>query len=177
MSVSGQFGTDRGLDAVARKLSGLLAERVSRRSALEKVGRYGMAMSLGAAGVALAPGGLAEAAALASCCDTCVSNPCGGSGCPNSVWCGLGGVCPSGTCECGSWSIGGSCTSGGKSGTYYAGDCCGNCGGGTNCACHSGAVQCCNYHEWQNGWCAVNDCTCGTSGWFIKCRRQYCHTG
>lgn len=158
------------LDAAVGALSRGLAERLTRRSAVARVGRLSVALSLGAAGEML----MSDEALAAGCCGACKSCSCC---CNFSVWCGQGGYCPSGTCECGGWTYNETCTSGGRSGVYWYGDCCGQCGGGADCSCSGGAPSCCNYHEWNNGSCAQNDCTCGSAGWFIKCRRKYCNTG
>jgi len=143
-------------DAVARGL----AARVSRRSAIGRIGRGAVAVSLGGAGAAL----FAPNAAATSCTGV------------NSTRCeclvGGSNSCPSDTCACGWWCVSdATCASGHKFWT----DCCGGCNDGANCACVydcvDGALRpyCCNLKEWG--------CGCGTVGSqysHIKCRIHTC---
>ena len=62
MTATGNQGT---LDRAAGALSRGLARKFTRRSVLSKVGKYGVALSLGAAGVALLDD---EAWACTNCC-------------------------------------------------------------------------------------------------------------
>jgi hypothetical protein len=148
-------------EAVARGLSA----RVSRRSALGRLGRGAIAVSLGGGAAAY----LSETAAAHGC-------PCG-SGCGFSVRCqclsgGAVGSCPSGTCECGWWCVNdSSCPSGHK---FWI-DCCGGCNNGGSCTCMTDCVDgvsrpyCCHHK--------VYGCGCGTVGSessHIKCRIRRC---
>lgn len=123
-------------DRLVASMSRAIAERTTRRAALAKLGRYGVAVTLGAAG-----GSLLEAeSAFASepGCGGC--SPYGGSGCSkgkcgcDSRWCDLGGDCPGGTCRCGSWFGGCYCSNNAR---LMYGDCCNDCGGGQDCSCSS----------------------------------------
>jgi len=173
--MTGPVETAGTLDRAVERFSRSLAERLTRRSAVAVVGRYGVALSLGAAGVALLE---PDSAAAAPCgCGGCI----GSCACNLSVWCGLGGNCPGGTCHCGGWTYSCSCTSGGQRGCWWYGDCCGNCGGGSaDCSCTGGqqcgtAPSCCNQPEWYTNADCTNICNC-SSPWYIKCRRKYCNT-
>ena len=138
-------------------LSRAIARRTSRRSFLGRVGRTAVVLSLGSAGVMLR-----EEPAWASCGD-CIGNCCGS----DSIFCfnlpGGQNACPSGTCECGSWTEADShCPAGFKRFT----DCCGNCASGKDCACINGTPTCCR-HKTHSGGCD------GCSS-FIKCRIVAC---
>lgn len=161
------------LDGAVGSLSRALARRVTRRSALGRIGKYGVALSLGAAGTSLIEDqAWAAASAASGCCSNCI-NKCGHSQCNDSIYCNYGGYCPPGTCECGAWSYYQECGPGNK-GIIFYGDCCGGCGGGANCSCPGGAPHCCNYHEWDNGQCAAYQCQCNSTTFYINCRRSYC---
>lgn len=170
------------LDRAAIALSQGLARRMSRRSAVSKLARYGAALTVGAAGAALLEAQPALAACPSGCCG------CRGSCCNcSSYWCGLGGSCPSYTCRCGAWYAGCRCSNGAR---LMYGDCCGNCGGGSYCNCASGGCD--------NGQCAPGSCSpcpncchqlqwysdpnraCGTcnsgSPWYVNCRRAFCES-
>lgn len=165
-------GPERALEGAVGALARTLAERLTRRSTLARLGRYGVALSLGAAGTTLLDD-QAWAAASTCCGGGCQHTCCGG--CNYSVWCNYGGYCPPGTCECGGWTLCERCTtSGGQAGVYWYGDCCGGCGNG--CSCSGCSPSCCNYHDWNNGSCAACDCRTGDSAWHINCRRKYCNT-
>ena len=157
-------------------LSRALAQRLTRRSALTRLGRYGVALSLGAAGASLLDDAAwAAGATSTSCCGGgCIKKCCGSTTCNDSIWCYDNGYCPSGTCPCGSW-ISGTCTVNGKSGTQWNGDCCGGCSPvSTTCNCVGCNVTCCNYHTYNNGDCAACTSCSGDSAYHIACRRQYC---
>jgi hypothetical protein len=161
-------GTESNLEGAVGAFSRALAQRFTRRSGLSRLGRFGVALSLGGAGVALLDD-RAFAATATSCCGSCSGTCCGSE----SVWCyNLPGwyqnACPTGTCGCGSW-VAGTC-SGGTTLRYA--DCCGECGAGADCTCIGGAPSCCRYQTYTNGSC--NDCTCGSEGFRIKCRRSFC---
>ena len=159
--------TDTMLEGMAGSISRALAGKLTRRSALTRIGRYGVALSLGSAGLGL----LAEDANAHTCCSTCCCGNCSWSGASccgsDSVWCStLNGVnaCPSGSCGCGSWVVG-TCSNGQ---TLRYADCCGGCNNGSDCRCVSGAPSCCRHQLHTNGSC--NDC----GGNHIKCRRWFC---
>jgi len=167
---------DTRLEAGVGNLSRALAQRLTRRSALTRLGQYGAALSLGAAGAALLDE-KAWAAAACSCCGQCTGGSCCGS---ESVWCAnLPGwyqnSCPSGTCGCGSW-VAGTCSSSSTPYLRYA-DCCGACGDGSYCYCPGGAPSCCHTQTYTNGSCSncTNTC-CGTVN-HVKCRRWFCSSG
>jgi hypothetical protein len=164
------------LDHAVERLSRSLAHRLTRRSVVTRVGRYGIALSMGAAGVALLDP--ESAAAVLPCgCGKC-RNPTT-CGCNLSQWCGLGGDCPGGTCHCGGWTYSCHCTSGGQSGCWWYGDCCGECGSPSDCSCANSqcgsAPTCCNEPEWYTNAYCTQTCNC-SSPWHIKCRRKYCNT-
>lgn len=171
------------LDRGAASLSRAMAKRVTRRSALSKVGRYGMAISLGAAGSVLLDDQRAEADVLASGCGGCRGGCCN----HNSYWCSLGGRCPDVTCRCGSWWAGCRCSNGAR---LMYGDCCGDCNCGGYCTCISSTgcnggpcnepgggspcPSCCHQIEYvgdPNRECGVCKTDCP---WYINCRRAYC---
>lgn len=171
--------TDGTLDRAGAWVQRALARRVTRRSAVARIGRYGVALSLGAAGVELLNPPQAWANRL-NCCGGCVGGCCG----CESRWCDEGGNCPSGTCGCGYWLQGGQCIgSNGLKGTVAYGDCCGDCGDGSDCRCSSSfncngtcssCQSCCNEFQWYE---SSHSCgSCGCPAWFIKCRRQFCQT-
>jgi hypothetical protein len=154
---------DEASGAVARHL----ANRVSRRSALGRLGLGAVAVSLGSAGAAI----FAQRAEAYACPGCAI--------CTNSVRCqclsGGSNSCPSDTCQCGWWCVNDSgCTSGHK---FWI-DCCGGCrdaNGNVLCSCKydciDGATRpyCCYTKEWG--------CGCGTQGsiWsLIKCRIHVC---
>jgi hypothetical protein len=153
------------LESSVGVISRALAVRLTRRSALSRLGRYGVALSIGSAGAAL----LDEQAfgtTVTGCCGSCTIGNCCGS---DSVWCSdLPGwnqnSCPTGSCGCGSWTHG-TCADGRI--LRYA-DCCGGCNNGGNCTCINGAPSCCRHQLHTNGSC--NDCC----GYWIKCRRWFC---
>lgn len=178
------------LDRVAGSVSRSLAERLTRRSAISKVARYGVALSLGSAGTALLDDQRAWAAV--PCTNgNCPSGCCGcvGGCCRcDSAWCGLGGVCPSGTCRCGAWWAGCYCSNGAR---LVYGDCCGGCGGGAGCTCWSSGCNggpcheaggcspcpgCCHQLQWYTD--PNRECgTCNSgSPWYISCRRAFCES-
>jgi hypothetical protein len=180
-------GTTGTFDRATGSLSRALAQRITRRSAVGRLGRYGVALTVGAAGISL----LDPAEALASF-------PCGCGGCSpygpsgrcncDSRWCDDGGYCPSYACQCGAWSAGCSCNGG--SGTMYYGDCCGSCGGGADCAvsssydcsggpCGGGCSPCpgCCHQLEHYGDPNRNCGTCNCSNpWYVNCRRAICVT-
>ena len=183
MTATGNQGT---LDRAAGALSRGLARKFTRRSVLSKVGKYGVALSLGAAGVALLDD---EAWACTNCCASnggccrdCCSRGCCGA---ESRWCGLHGRCPSGTCGCGAWWTGRYCvnSSGQRTGRLMYGDCCGDCGCGSKCTCSSSfnchgtsspCPSCCHQVQWYTDpsrSCGQCQCRCP---WYIKCRRAFC---
>lgn len=149
------------LEGVSAEISQALARRVSRRHVVGRIGRTGVAVSLGGAGMALfaAP----ASAHSGGQCGQCQGSCCGSE----SVWCStLTGVnqCPSGSYGCGSWTVG-TCSGGGV--LRYA-DCCGGCNNGAACTCIGGSPSCCRHQQWTNG--ASNDCANN----HIKCRRSFC---
>jgi hypothetical protein len=174
--------TQGTLDHAVESLSRGLARRMTRRSALSKLGRYGVAMSLGASGVALLKDERASAVITSTCCQSCRGGCCN----CDSYWCSLGGVCPSYTCRCGAWWAGCYCANGAR---LYYGDCCGNCGCGSYCNC--AADRCGNGACNQPGGCSpcpacchqfqhtsdtgreCGDCGCGCP-WYVNCRRAFC---
>ena len=187
--------TAGALGQAAGSLSRALAQRITRRSAVSRIGRYGVAVSMGAAGAALFDPEVALAAYPCGC-GSCA--PGGGGGCSagkcyyDSRWCDYGGNCPPNTCRCGAWSAGCGCVgSNGARGTWYYGDCCGNCGGG-NCNCSNSydcsggpcgggrtgypCPSCCHQLEHYgdpNRECGTCNCS---SPWYVNCRRALCHT-
>src|SRR5574340_983822 len=107
------------LESVVGSASRDSARRLGRRSFIGKVGRYGVAITAGWAGMDL----LRPENAFAHCVNDCLA--CSGTCCgQNSVFC-AGNVCPSGTCGCGSWV---EPYSGCSSGMRRLADCCGGCG-------------------------------------------------
>lgn len=169
------------LERAVGSLSRGLAQRVTRRSAVARLGRYGIALSMGAAGLTL----LDEPAWADDIpgCNNCLTPPAPCGRCADSDWCGQGGQCLPGTCECGGWTFSCRCTSGGASGCWWYGDCCNQCGGG-NCGCGPNGPTCCNELFWHrsvsgNGWRAApgtcRTCNAGSPN-YIRCRRKYCNT-
>jgi len=172
---------DGALDQAVASMSRSLAKRLTRRSALSKLGRYSVALSLGAAGSVLLDDELAWA--QPGGCQGC--SPYGGSGCTSgkcaydSRWCDYGGYCPSYACRCGAWQAG-TCSNGQR---LMYGDCCGSCGGGGDCSCSSSfdcsgtgspCPTCCHQINWYtdpNRQCG--NCNAG-SPWYIHCRRAFC---
>lgn len=174
---------DRAIDSVSRGL----ARRMTRKSAITKLGRYGVAMSLGATGVSLLKDETAWAGTTATCCQSCIADFYGHSCCGcDSYWCNTGGVCPSYTCRCGAWWAGCYCTGGAR---LYYGDCCGNCNCGGLCNCGSSGCgggpcnqaggcspcpNCCHQFEHTSDTGrACGDCGC-TCPWYVNCRRAFC---
>jgi hypothetical protein len=151
------------LESLSNRLARGLATRVSRRSAVGRLGRGAIAVSLGSAGAAIFVGGAA-------------AHTCNCSNCSNSVRCeclpGGSNNCPSGSCQCGWWCVSdGTCPSGHK---FWI-DCCGGCNSGQACNCVVDCVDgqqrptCCHHKEWG--------CGCGTVGSefsHIKCRIHVC---
>lgn len=175
--------TEGRLDHAVGSLSRGLARRVTRRSAVSRLGRYGAALSLGAAGAALLDD-TAWAAATSSCCQGCYGT------CPkyDSRWCDDGGQCPSTTCQCGAWWSGCYCSNGQK---WMYGDCCGDCGCGTDCFesssydCSVGPCptaggngspcpSCCFQFAHVSSVRQCGDCTSCSCPWYIRCRRAFC---
>lgn len=174
--------TEGTLEYAVGSMSRGLARRITRRSAMSRLGRYGVALSLGAAGAALLDD-TARAATTGTCCQDCRGGCCS----CESTWCDYGGECPpSGSCRCGAW-WGGCYCSGGRRLMY--GDCCGSCGCGSYCTCgafdcSSGACggtscrtcpSCC--HQFQhvsdtNRQCG--DCSTCSCPWYVNCRRAFC---
>ena len=163
--------TETRLGQTGAALSRALARRLTRRSAVYRLGRYGVALALGRAGAALLDDGALAATAASCYCGECFSAPdrnCCGN---DSVWCswayGTPGECPAGTCECGSWPAGPGMRNG---------DCCGECGGGSDCSClyFYGAYwpSCCRIQNWKPGNCG-NDCSNCSTAYYIKCRRSF----
>lgn len=145
------------LATAAGSVSRRAAERYSRRSFVGKVGRYGVAMTMGWAAMDV----LRPEEALAHCWQ---GTACGYQvyGC-NSVWC-AGNECPAGTCGCGSWCEPyASCASGWR----RVADCCGDCNCAGDCN-HNCPQSCCNHQLYRNGSCS--DC----QNHHIKCRRWFC---
>lgn len=143
-------------DAASRNL----ANRISRRSMISRLGKTAMALTLGSAGVSL----LADPAS-AHFSPTCGS--CSGSCCSsNSVLCAnLPGhnanSCPSGSCECGYWTV----SQPGCPGTGLRKwtDC---CLGGDPCTCPGGTPSNCRHKTYSQG---CTDC------WHhIRCRKYVC---
>lgn len=186
--------TDSTVESAVAATARVLARRFTRRSALARIGRYGLAASVAAPALALVDA--EDAWAAPGGCQGC--SPYGGGGCSSgkcaneSTWCGDGGDCPSYACRCGAW-VAGTCSDGS---TMYYGDCCGACGGGGDCSCaNSGSGSCCgasgsgsfncngtgqpcpscchqiNWYSDPNRACG--DCETG-SPWYIHCRRSFC---
>lgn len=148
-------------DLIARSL----AQHVSRRSFLGRLGKGVVAASLGAAG--------AEALLRPP---TALGVNCGVNNC--SVQCShLPGwnqnACPTGTCECGCWCLISANPGCPNSHTQWC-DCCGGsyCNGGANCKCVSSCgttyPSCCLTKDWSGG--------CGDSSWHIACRKSNCRS-
>jgi hypothetical protein len=151
--------TEQLSDLIARSL----AQHVSRRSFLGRLGKGAVAASLGAAG--------AEALFFPQSASAIT---CGVNGC--SVQCSHfpgwnQNSCPTGTCECGSWCFtqhDSNCPN-----TYKKwSDCCGGiCNGGANCkcvdACGTSYPSCCYQKYWTGFGCGQND-------WYIACRASTC---
>lgn len=174
--------TEATLDRAVGSISRALAQRITRRSAVSKLGRYGVALSLGAAGVTLLDD-RAKAATISACCQSCRGGCCN----CDSFWCGLGGSCPSYTCRCGAWWAGCKCSNGAK---LMYGDCCGGCNCGNFCNCGSGDCNngpcnqpggcspcpgCC--HQFQHNsdtGRACGDCSTCSCPWYVNCRRAFC---
>jgi hypothetical protein len=154
------------LQNTAGALSRRAADRYSRRSFVGKVGRYGIAVTMGWAALEV----LDPATALAHCnasCGACPSGCCGGA---NSRWCANAhsSSCPSGSCGCGSWCESVSTSTCG-SGWRRVHDCCGGCGGCSSPNCDPcPSPTCCRHQTYRNGSCS----NCGDK--HIKCRRWVC---
>jgi len=169
------------LDRAVGSLSRSFAQRIDRRSAISRLGKYGVALSLGASGAALLDD-TAWAAAQLRCCQGCVGGCCG----CESRWCDANGNCPSGTCRCGAWQVGNCVNSDGHiTGKLMYGDCCGGCNCGSNCNCSSNydcsnsgcssCPSCCHQFNWvSDPNRACGDCTTCGCPWYIKCRRAFC---
>jgi hypothetical protein len=159
-----------GLELLGSWMSTRLAQRVTRASALGKLGRSAVAVSLGSAGVAFLA---QEAGAHNVCayqgCDT--NNPNCSPCCYNlSVTCGSltgnYGSCPSGSYDCGYWEYtDNSCNTANHLRRWT--DCCGSCSEGSIGDCRGGAPHCCNHKEYpqQGGICSDH----------IRCRYTFCH--
>ncbi len=161
--------TETHLQGASEWLTRGIAERITRRKALDRLGKSAIALTLGgAAGAALAdpaqahiPGAYCGQCTGSTSCCTAVSVKCTNLPGWNQ------NSCPPGTCGCGSWvepvstSI---CSSGQR---RYA-DCCGACNNGQLCTCIGGAPSCCRHQDYTNGSC--NDCL----NQHIKCRRWFC---
>ena len=150
------------LGTAAGSLSRKAAERYTRRSLVSKVGRYGIAMTMGWAALDV----LDPSDALAHCSQ---GTACGYQvyNC-SSIWCS-GNACPAGTCGCGSWCERVSTSTCGD-GWRRVADCCGNCNCGGNC--NGGCPQhCCNHQTYTNGSCS--DCQNN----HVNCRRWFCANG
>lgn len=166
--------TDSLIENTVGSLSRDAARRYSRRSFVGKVGRYGIAMTMGWAAMDV----LHPATAWAHCngsCGDCPSGCCGGA---LSVWCpsGYSSGCPTGSCGCGFWCEPYAACKGvsGSSGWRKVHDCCGGCGGGCSdpgCNAPNCPPTCCRNQEYQNGAC--NDC----ATFHIKCRAYVCNGG
>jgi hypothetical protein len=158
------------LEGLASWTSRGLAQRVTRRSALGRLGRGAVALSLGGAGVAF----LAEEASAhnVNTCNSCDTNNANCSPCcyNNSVTCGTltgnYGSCPSGSYDCGYWEYTDS-SCGTANNLRRWTDCCGSCSEGSIGRCIGGAPTCCNHKEWpqQGGLCTDH----------IRCRYTFCH--
>jgi hypothetical protein len=152
-------------DLIARSL----AQHISRRSFLGRLGKGVVAVSLGAAG---AEALLRPPTAMAITCDV--------NGC--SIQCSqLNGwnqnSCPTGTCECGCWCLISSNQGCPNSHKQWC-DCCGGgwCGApGHGCHCQTAGCNgktyptCCYTKEWTGQ-------GCGDSSWHIACRKSDCRT-
>jgi hypothetical protein len=176
------------IGGAAAGLSRAAAERVSRRSFVGKLGRFGIVAA--GAGVGL---GVLSNTAWAVCTDfncDCAGREgdsgCGsGRGCPGCEKCGhsltckaltgIGGACPSGTRTCGSWTCNcGSGTCGGGVREWV--DCCpedGNtiCSDASSCRClrdDDGCTHptCCYRKDYAGG--SITRCA------FIRCRFSRC---
>jgi hypothetical protein len=153
--------TSTNSEALSGAIARRLAMKLSRRSFIGRIGKGTVALSLGGAGAALI---LPEAAWAHSC-------P-GGCDCSHSVTCGAltgSNSCPSGTCECGCWTVTdcGTCSNSPGCLKYWC-DCCGGdyCHGGAQCRCVGGSPSCCIHKTWSGG--------CGDSSWHIACRKSIC---
>jgi hypothetical protein len=150
------------LESAAGKLSRHAAERYSRRSFVGKLGRYGIAMTVGWAGMEiLRPSGAQAHCGYSTPCQHWVME-CASKWCANNQ-------CPSGTCGCGSWCEQVSCSTCGD-GWRRVADCCGNCNCGGSCN-YDCPQSCCNHQYYRNGSC--DDC----DTYHIKCRRWFCANG
>jgi hypothetical protein len=152
------------LEHAVNRGSAALAKRVSRRAFVARVGLGSVALTLGEAGAML----LAPDVALADACPGCAD-------CSDSVQCSLinGGVdsCPSGTCECGCWTVTDCNVCPGQPNcTKSWCDCCGGdfCIPAGGCQCSHGRPMCCYFKKWPGG--------CGQSSWHIACRHHRCGT-
>ena len=151
------------LEAAASRATRGLAGRISRRSFVGRAGLGIVAASVGGSGTAL----LFPASAAAHTCP-------GGCDCSESVTCATltgANACPSGTCECGCWTVS-DCThcSSEPNCTKSWCDCCGGDYCNPNpCNCVGGHPSCCN-HKTHSGGCGV------LNQWHIACRKSFCGT-
>jgi hypothetical protein len=161
--------TTTHLERAAGGATRALSRRLSRRTFVGRVGRYAIATSLGAGGLALVDPAAAHNTGTCGACNpgapTCCTNGTDSVLCSNLPgW--NQNSCPPGTAGCGSWTAG-TCGPGGT-GTLRFADCCLQCGNGDLCTCIGGAPSCCRHQRWRNG--AIDDCAIN----HIKCRRSFC---
>lgn len=151
-------------DRVAERLTRRLASRTSRRSLLGQVGRGGLLLSMGAAGVATLENADVALAHGQSC-------PCGGglNDCVNVASCNNywgNNFCPAGTCECGWWTT---CAS--PCIIKFWTDCC-----STGSACDQGP-RCHGSGDTKGPSCYFHKqyaCGCASSAAHIVCRYWKC---
>jgi len=173
------------LDRLTHAMSRRLATRYPRRSFLGRVGRYATAAAVGGTASAMLWQDSAIAK-LAAAPRTCTSRTCNGTNhtspcchdskaaCSSeSVTCSCltgSNLCPSGTCQCGCWTVcdNSRCTF--PNSSMFC-DCC-ETGSPPASSCHSGCsctVSSCFTKEWSN------PPGCGTVGTtVIRCRELFC---
>jgi hypothetical protein len=145
------------IDSLGEQVTRRVANRISRRSLMGRLGAGVVALGAGQVGLVAAQSSRAYA-------DSTIPDSCPCSTCGESTTCSGSGSCPSGTCNAGSWYV---CSCGGPALKQYT-DCAASCSGGHYCG-SDGRPGC--YYSTEYGTCGGHSLTYCRA---ISCTRLGC---